>query len=484
MAENLKELMEQTNKAIYDLTTKIDEIKQAKREPDPVKSDVIDRDTLQKMLDDTMKKYQAEFQSSQMNPEPNDPKGFYQGNTMFGGAISDRGIDHKSNLYRIDPDSPTYGQKIYQDMIARKAPNEQIKEIQAINDQILITSKILGIHPWQTKAWRQFQPLRSELRKAMDTGTAAEGLEWIPTNFSAQMIEKIDLAQRVAGLFSTITMPTKSYTLPVEGGDAVVYKQTESSSDTANEITASTPGTANKLLTAIKLAGLVYTSEELVEDSIVDNIGYIQMKLVDAIVKGKEDCIINGDTSSTHMDSDITAAADHRKSWDGLRKLVKAANRVSLATFNDANVQSILTKLGKYGVDPEKLAWIPGAKGYLKMLTSLTNVQTRDKYGDWATVITGELSKYVGIPVITSQYMRENLAPDGYYDGVTTSLGTLALVHRPSFVIGDRRLVTLKVDEEIKTDQRVLVVTWRGVFSNVFSNTSEDIVGVGYNFSV
>jgi len=48
-------------------------------------------------------------------------------------------------------------------------------------------------------------------------------------------------------------------------------------------------------------------------------------------------------------------------------------------------------------------------------------VRTVDKYGQFATVLNGELGKIDGIPVIVSEKIRENLNASGVYDGTTTT---------------------------------------------------------------
>ncbi len=51
--------------------------------------------------------------------------------------------------------------------------------------------------------------------RAMDTQTAGEGQEFVPTAFSPELIRRVALQRKVAALFRNIQMPTPTYTLPV-----------------------------------------------------------------------------------------------------------------------------------------------------------------------------------------------------------------------------------------------------------------------------
>jgi hypothetical protein len=50
--------------------------------------------------------------------------------------------------------------------------------------------------------------------------------------------------------------------------------------------------------------------------------------------------------------------------------------------------------------------------------------------------------------------------------------------------MGDRRRVTVKTDQNIETDQQILVVTERKDFTNLYAVATHNIVGQGYNLAV
>ena len=371
------------------------------------------------------------------------------------------------------------------EVIVAKSADPRIQAFQKFNDDVYLLSKIMRTHPQNLKMWQKYAPAHSELRKAMDSITAAEGLEWLPSDFSADLIDRVRLATKVAGLFSRIAMPTDPYKLPVVSSDATGYLVTETSADdpSAKAFTASTPGSTNVSLDAKKLGARVQFSAELVEDSIVPVLEFIKNNISIALAFALEDAIINGDLAGTHMDSDVTASTDARKAWDGLRKMAQDSNQVSLATLSTANLRSMRGTMGKYGVDPSKLVWLCSAKGYVKLL-GLAEVITVDKYGQFATVLSGELGKFDGIPIVVSEKVRDSLNASGVNDATSNAKGEILLVYVPGMVLGEKRKVTIKSFEDVERDQSVLVASWRGAFAALHAVASNALVIEGINLTV
>ncbi|RJP69036.1 MAG: phage major capsid protein [Candidatus Abyssobacteria bacterium SURF_17] len=359
-------------------------------------------------------------------------------------------------------------------------------ELQHQSDVLYIASKLLNKDPRHFKLWDPFYKdvVKTEFGKAMDTATSGEGAEWIPTDFSPELLRSVKLQLKVAMLHRWIKMPTNPFKLPFSSGGAHVYLAGESTSDTATKFTASTPASSNLELDAVKLAGRILYSGELEEDSVIATGEFTRAELITALAEAIEDCCINGDDSTTHQDTDVTDADDWRKGWKGYRKLTAAGAKVDLSTFSITTLRSIRTAMVKYGVNPATLAWIAGVKVYNKML-GISEVLTVDKYGMMATLLQGELAKLDGIPVIVSEKIRENLNASGVYDGVTETKTVLPLVNRNRFIIGERRTPTVKILRELyaESDQVGVVVTQRLDFIPLDDTSSEYTSGLGYNIA-
>jgi hypothetical protein len=130
-----------------------------------------------------------------------------------------------------------------------------------------------------------------------------------------------------------------------------------------------------------------------------------------------------------------------------------------------------LTLRGKldsaYAEDSEQLAYIVSVNTMLQMM-AIPEVITVDKFGPNATIVRGQIGRIFNTPVLTSKYVRTNLAATG----VNTAAGpnTFSVVHlvnRNGYIIGNRRGVTIKAAEAIWSDQGLMVTTWRGDFQKL-----------------
>ena len=374
----------------------------------------------------------------------------------------------------------------------------EVREFQEIADNMYILGTLLKVDPRQTEYCREVAMRNPIMRKSLDTSA---GAAWIPTDLSASMHEKVRLQLRVAALHSRINMPTNPYKLPIEGADATAYLVSERG-DIDDDLTAnlrvpaagalqSSPAFTALTLTAKKLGCRVTTSAELTEESIIPILPELSRKLALAMATAQEDALVNGDTTSPHMDDDVTASTDRRKAWMGYRRLAKdvgtayIANTTPFNVLDVADLRKLRMKMGIYGLNPRNLTIVTGGVGFNKLLslkdgTNPSPIMTLEKYGPQATIITGEVARVDGIPIVLSESVRENLNHgDGTWDGLTSDATCLILVNNEQFLFGDYRATTLKSREIIETDQSTLVVLQRLCFSSWASTATN--VGVLYD---
>jgi len=363
-----------------------------------------------------------------------------------------------------------------------------VSDFRRMNDDVLLIRAIKGKEfdeqeLKQHKLWKELQVVARELRKALDTSTAGSGAEWIPTGFSSQLYDRIKLKLRVAALHSRVVMPTDPFEIPTRGGDPVAYFVAEPTGDTPTKIPALTPSTGKKQFAGKDFAARILVSRHSTLDAIVAVLDLVRDDLVTAIANAEERALIDGDTAGTHQDSDVTSGTDARKAWLGYRKLAPAASKVDAGNVaaTDVLVRSVVEKMGKYGVVPGDVAIVCGTKGYHQLLKT-TNVLTVDKYGPSATILTGELGKLDGKPIIVSEWVRQDLNAAGVYDGVTTNRTIIAVVNRTPLLIGDRESVKVEADKDIETQQEIVVGFAREDFINRVAS-SEPAVGLLYNIA-
>lgn len=362
----------------------------------------------------------------------------------------------------------------------------EIRDFQDWQDSVYILKSIMevrrGYDPEWIRGTRLFQKgLRRHQRilKALDTTTSNRGTEWLPTEFSAQLKELVRNIGNVVPLFTDMDIPTKSFTMPVEKADLTIVKIAETTADDGTAISASQPTTTDVTFTATKVGRRVVLSDEIDEDSIVPMIPWVRRQSAIAMNAGMEDWLINGDDATNHQDNDVTAATDVRKIGDGLRLLALANASVdaSNADPTDALLSSVITKMGKYGVNPSDMAVLCGPKGYAK-LRAVTPVRTEEAYGTKATINTGRLTNYAGIPVVVSDKVREDLNASGVRDSTTQNRGVIIFAHLPSWMFAWRRRITVRTWEKVETEQIIMTVTGRLDIKKIYpaADTSEGIL--------
>lgn len=386
----------------------------------------------------------------------------------------------------------------------------KLREFQMLNDSLLLTHSIMWGNggtawarqfqgPWEAmrslKQWRDFERIGLELQKGLEETNATSGLNWVPTILSAQLVDLVQAQLRVAALFPQITMTSKTLDNPVLGGDATAYLTLETTGDgvdtpTGALIAASKP-TLNKMtFTAQKLAMRVFASSEIIEDSIVAMVPFITGNIAKVIARGIEDAIINGDKASTFMDgTTYNPAAGPKRAWNGLRQIaVETASypaflSASNAALSNTHALSVLAAQKAYGAVVSEGVWIVGFKGWANLLNNAAMV-TLEKYGAGATILTGEVGRFFGRPVILSEFVTDNYNASGVYDGTTTDRGVVIHAYRSAFALAQRRALSIAASSErhIEFDQTVFVGTWRGDFEGFYvPSATLAPVGVIYN---
>lgn len=359
------------------------------------------------------------------------------------------------------------------------------EELQKKSDDVFIMANILKVHPTKLKAWAPFSRQMGEFKKALDTATSGGASEWVPTDFSSSLYELVRLDTKVWNIFDQIVMPTNPYKLPIQVGRINTFKHPEQTGDTGQTTIPYSDGndiSGNITLTAVGHAAYVLISKDLEEDSIVPMLPFLRSEIVKALAEGREDCILNGDTTGSHEDSDTTSATSRRKMWKGLRRLAHDNSLTAdLGTTSVTTLRGARALMGKFGVKPSDVVWIVGMTGLMQMI-NLPEVSTVDKYGPGATILSGELAKFDGSPIITSEWIREDLNSSGVYASGQTK--TVAyLVNRKGFVTGVRRDANIQLLTELyaASDQDALKVRERVTFSPVYSLASNKTLMLGQN---
>jgi len=354
-----------------------------------------------------------------------------------------------------------------------------------------------------TKTWARYQQIAGQFVKAAGDliDRTTEVANWVPTQYSANLYERIKIGLPLLQAFQEVAMTTGTMELPLDMTDHEATRRTETttnaSMDSFSDTTFQNSGAiaTKTTLSAEKLRSRYWLSAEASEDLLIAILPMLQNKHVRNIGEAIEDAIVNGhttglDTGGTHFGkTNPPAATDARYCWDGLRKMAIAytptpSNRADMGNVKPTVVgmRGIRAAMGEYGLDPSMLLYIMGMFGFVKLLDD-SNVLTLEKFGNLATIQTGAMAAVDGCSVLVSRRVPQNANATGIIDGTTTNRTLAVVANKGAFVLGNRRRITLAQQYHIASDSNELVAFWRGDFQPLHATASIAGCGVLYNIA-
>jgi HK97 family phage major capsid protein len=380
-------------------------------------------------------------------------------------------------------------------------------------DDVRLTAMLMGIKDLgrieQLKIFRgpyldACKAVEPILKEAFDTGDAGAGLEWLAQDMSEQLIEMIRIERVLAAYFQEVPMRHGSLRFPTWLTDLQAFLMTENTGDSDTPAIGdglNTRDITSKYDLAAKAVGVaIKMSKFLVEDAAIEELPWARHAIVETLGEAEEEMILNGDTTATHMDTDINAVTDHpAKAFPGLRYVAtRSVNPARVAAGgarldSDASIRDFLLKvlgrMDKYGTSPGKVLCLSGAIGNSQLL-SVQAWLTAYAASQAATNVSGKVPPTpFGWKYAVSGKQRANLDSSGVNSSGTTALDRTSteLVYLPAWKIGKVREVTLQVLDQTraKQDQIEILGTMREAFGSPYkTDGTEPHVGQVYDQGV
>ncbi len=338
-------------------------------------------------------------------------------------------------------------------------------------DELVFANWLLGKAAEKGAAVKErSKEFKAAVAKTLTSTGSGTGDELVPTGMANTLWNDMFLDSRVAGAFGpAVSMPTDPWDYPLGLGDVTWRKGTQGTATTASD-----PATSKGTMTSTELiteVGLTYTLDE---DSIIavipelrNVIGRNGAESIDRFIMNADSA--SGGTGNVNSDDAAPNADDYFMSdgQNGIRRqfiVDNTAQKSALGTaVTDAGMRTLLGLVGKYAGDINNLVYFTDPVTYISMM-AMTNVVTVDKYGPQATVLTGELSKYGGVPIVVTPSMTRT-DTDGKWTTTSPTTanvkGNIALVWRPAWKVGYRRSLLIEFDRFIQTRKLVLVASYR-----------------------
>jgi len=335
-------------------------------------------------------------------------------------------------------------------------------------------------------------PVSEDLRGAVKTLTSTgsgTGDELVPTGMAGEMWDDFFAASRIAGDLPSQPMPTDPFDITLGFGTRTWRKGSQGIASSVADV-----ATAKSTLTSTEQITEDNWTYNLDEDSVIAMMPALRANLAQSGGEQMDRFIVNADATATSTGNinldDSTPDADSyylSEGQDGMRHLALVDNTGqgsdASGAVSDTVMTTLLAKLGKYGLDYNSCRIVPDIKTYLAML-GMSNVVTFDKYGSAATIVSGELARYRGIPVIPSAVVPLTEA-DGKCSvtGASNVKGQILAYNRNFWRLGFRRGLTIEVDRLIQRRLLIMVTSFRIAIAAHGTRSTAKHTAVAYNIT-
>ncbi len=343
------------------------------------------------------------------------------------------------------------------------------------------------------KLYSHLQKAPSFMKNAVNkifADNAGVGGEWIPDEFKTELYQTFQVPRGLRALLPSVQMERETLLIPKLSRGGRPYIKGVATDDLA-KYQASTIETAQKTVRAKGLATLMNIDDAAGEDSAFAIIPALSRQIAQDLEDAFEDCMINGDTAATHQDaisswnirerwgaSSLGSASDHRRLFLGMRAAAKdKGSDVDASTFTFAKFMSVVSELGELAVGNKICVVSPEA--LVANFLQLSQVVTLEKFGNQATILSGQLASLAGIPVVMSRFMSADMAASGLY-----AAGTAPADYKTGFLIFNtdswyqyvRRQITIESDKDIASGAIQMVSTMRSVMDSPVADALKNVV--------
>ena len=322
-------------------------------------------------------------------------------------------------------------------------------------------------------------------------GAAGSGAEWTQAQFIDQLHEDYTVPRGLRSLLREVPVDRGSLLVPTLSKGGQPYVQTQISDDNpyaeANAYKASTVTTAQTTISMNGITVRYLVDQAVLEDSALALTQILSRDLVDTIESGFEDAMLNGqpvayDDAFASWNprsrwSVVGNANDHRKSFQGFRSLANSKSTMvapgDSADLAFADIVSTIAKMDEYGASQDKVL-VASPEALIKHFLDLSELTTLEKFGNRATILSGQLGSLMGMPVIMSRFLTSDLHANGKYTGAGTQTGFI-IFNRGSYHQYIRRGLQVETQRDIASGSLTLVASFRAVMGSADSAGAKNV---------
>jgi len=213
------------------------------------------------------------------------------------------------------------------------------------------------------------------------------------------------------------------------------------------------------ILNAYRLVSSTFMDNDVDEQVLINLMPMLVEGVARSHARAVEAMILNGNGTIAGLDGEADAHTETLDISDGTK-------------LTSAILLNARQSMGKYGVNPQDLAYIVSQNSYYDLLDD-ASFQTMDEVGsDLAVRITGTIGAVFGTPVVVSDEFPAEAA------GIPAAF----VVNPRNYVIPRLRGVTVEQDYEVMNQRRVIVASQSLGFEEILPAAGADKPSVKVDF--
>ena len=372
---------------------------------------------------------------------------------------------------------------------------EKAEEIEAMRNSKRDFSSRKGSLKDYSKEILQAHILGKVTRKGYDTDFARDIFEKAEVTYDATSSAGIDVivssafeeevrqAQKVAPIFRELQVASGATVLPIAPDTEAANFSSAGAETAANNLEEAGASDNNYnvnrvVLQAHRLISSTFITNDTDEQVVVALLPIIQSALARAHAIAIDSAILVGAGAGNISTGLVGANGTDNTSGFATASATTALDASGSGEVTPANLLGLRKEMGKYGMDPSRVAYIVPNDVYYELIDASGVTDVQEVGSDIATKLVGVVGSVFGSPVIATDRLANNLASSGS----PTTTAALA-VNVDNYVIPRLRGVSIETDYIVKEQRSVIVASQSLGFNELVANSGSNVPSVRWPFA-
>jgi HK97 family phage prohead protease len=297
------------------------------------------------------------------------------------------------------------------------------------------------------------------------TSTTAAGIDVI---VSQQFEEEVRQAQKIAPAFREIAVSSGATVLPLAPDAGAATFSAAGITASANQLSDAGDNNytvSQVILQAHRLIAGTFISNDTDEQTVVTLLPIVTSALARAHAVAIDKAILVGAGAAN-----ISVGLTGNNGTDNTSGFATVSGQTALdasgaGEVTPANLLAMRKEMGKYGLDPSRVAFIVPTDVYYELIDASGFTDVTEVGNDLATKRIGVVGSVFGSPVIATDQLAQNLGAGG----AVTTTAALA-INVDNYVIPRLKGVNIETEYSVKDQQNVIVASQSLGFNELFAN--------------